>query len=157
MISKGDFREAQPTGQLWVGLRQELLCIVASTNDHDALEPSPECHGSFSELEPDLHYLHATLDPGAHLTLKAKINGLAALALVDSSAIGIFLHPQFVQECGAVVNPREYLREVMVIDGRMINSVLITYKASVQLVIGDHCKMLVADMENTRHLMARTP
>ena len=53
-----------------------------------------------------------------------------------------------MQEYGAVVNPREYPREVMVIDGRMINFGFITYKASVQLVIGDHCKILVADMEN---------
>ena len=148
MISKGDFCEAQPTDQPWAMSGQELPCIVASTNDQDTLEPSSKCHGSFSKLEPDLHYLRATLDLGAHLTLKAKINGMAALALVDSGAIGIFLHPQFAQECGAMVSPRKYLREVRVIDGRMINSGLITHKASVQLVIGDHCKILVADITN---------
>ena len=149
MISKADFCEALPTGQLWVGSRQELPCIIASTNDQDTLEPSPECHGSFSELEVHLHYLRATLDPRGHLTLKAKINGMAALALVDSGATRIFLYPQFVQECGVVVSPREYPHEVRVIDGRMINFGLITHKASVQLVIGDHCKMLVAGITNT--------
>ena len=150
MISKGDFREAQPTSQPWAGLRQELPYIVVSTNDEDTLEPSPVCHGSFSKFEPDLQYLRATLDPRAHLTLKAKINGVAALALVDSGAIGIFLHSQFTQECGAVVSPREYPCEVRMIDGRVINCGLITHEASVQVMIGDHCKILVANITNTR-------
>ena len=74
---------------------------------------------------------------------------MAALALVDSSATRIFLHLQFAQECGAVVSPRKYLHKVRVIDGRMINSGLITHEANVQLVIGDHCKILVADITNT--------
>ena len=73
---------------------------------------------------------------------------METLALVDSGAIGIFLHPQFTQECGAVISPREYSHEVMVIDGRMINSGLITHETSVQLVIGDHCKILVANITN---------
>ena len=130
MISKGDFHEAQLTGQLWVRSGQELLYIVALTNDQDTLEPL-ECHGSFLELEPNLHYLRATLNPGAHLNLKAKINGVVALALVDFGAIGIFLHLHFVQECGAVVSPREYPCEVKVIDRRIINFGLITHEVSV--------------------------
>ena len=79
--------------QPWAGSGQELPCIVASTNHQDTLESSPECHGSFSELGPDLHYLCATFDPGAHMTLRAKVNGVAALALVDSGATRIFFHP----------------------------------------------------------------
>ena len=75
---------------------------------------------------------------------------MAALALVDFGATGIFLYPQFVKEYSAVVRPREYPREVTVIDGRVINSGLITYKATVQLVIGDHCETLVGDIMNTR-------
>ena len=102
-----------------------------------------------SKLELDLHYLRATLNPRAHLLLKAKINGMAALAFVDSGATRIFLHLQFVQECGAVVSPREYSHEVRVIDGRVINSSLITHEVSIQLMIGDHCKILVVDITNT--------
>ena len=97
MISKGNFHEIQPTGQPWVGLgqgtRQEFPCIAASTNHQDIPESSPKCHGSFLELGPDLHYLRATLDLGAHLTLEAEVSGVAALALVDSGATRIFLYP----------------------------------------------------------------
>ena len=113
------------------GAWQELPCIAASTNYQDIPESSLECHGSFPELGSDLHYLRATLDPRAHLPLEAEVNGMAALALVDSSATRIFIHPQFAQECGAVVRPREYLHKVRVINGRVINSGLITHEASV--------------------------
>lgn len=94
-------------------------------------------------------YLRATTDPEAQLTLNAQINFLAAITLVDSGATGIFMHPDFAQECRAEIKPKVAPREVRVIDGRMINSGLITHEAKVELRVGDHKELLVADITNT--------
>lgn len=42
-----------------------------------------------------LLYLRTTIDPKAHLMLKAQINSLAIVTLIDSGAIGVFMHPNF--------------------------------------------------------------
>lgn len=88
------------------------------------------------------------MDPGAHLTLNAKINDLEALTLVDSGATGVFMHPTFALKCNAIIQTKKVPREVRVIDGRVINSGLITHEAQVELVIGDHRETLVADITN---------
>lgn len=93
--------------------------------------------------------LRATTDPGAHLTLDAMINSIAATTLVDSGATGVFMHPQFAQICGATVTTKDIPREVRVIDGRRINSGLIIHEATVELQVNDHREVLVADITNT--------
>lgn len=93
--------------------------------------------------------LRATLEPEAHVTLDATINSMAASTLVDSGATGIFMHPRFAEECNATLQLKRAPREVRVIDGRMINSGLITHEAVVELVIGSHREKLVADITNT--------
>jgi len=47
--------------------------------------------------------LRAMVDSGTHLTLEIEFNALPAIALIDSGAIGIFMHPQFARECQAIV------------------------------------------------------
>ena len=49
------------------------------------------------EVTTDSVYLHATIDPDAHLTLDAQLNSLKALTLVDSGATGVFMHPTFAK------------------------------------------------------------
>lgn len=94
-------------------------------------------------------YLRATVDSGAHLTLDAKINSFEALTLVDSGATGVFMHPEFASQCNAIIKQKEVPREVRVIDGRVINSGLITHQAQVELIIGNHQESLMADITNT--------
>ena len=105
-------------------------------------------HGGNPTTELDLLYLRATIDAEAHLTLKAEVNSMAALVLVDSSATGIFIHPEFAQQCNAKLQPKKIPREVRVIDGRIINSSLITQEATIEVNIGDHHETLVADITN---------
>lgn len=93
-------------------------------------------------------YLRATMEQGSHVTLEAQLNSRRATALVDSGATGIFMHPQFAQNCQAEIKAKAIPREVRVIDGRMINSGLITHEASVELQIGDHREWLTADITN---------
>lgn len=95
--------------------------------------------------------MRATIDPEAYLTLKAEINGLAASTLVDSGATGIFMHPTFARECKAEVRPKLIPREVRLIDGRAINSGLITQEVTVDIQVGSHKEKLVADITNTGH------
>ena len=94
-------------------------------------------------------YLKATIDSDAHLTLDAQINSLKALTLVDSGATGVFMHPTFAKQCKAMVQCKVTPRENRVIDGRVINSGLITHQAQVELVIGNHKEILLADITNT--------
>lgn len=94
-------------------------------------------------------YLRATIEQGSHVTLEAQLNSRGATALVDSGATGIFMHPQFAQDCQAEIKAKAIPREVRVIDGRMINSGLITHEASVELQVGDHREWLTADITNT--------
>ena len=96
----------------------------------------------------DLLYLHATLDPDAHMTLNAEINSVPSLTLVDLGATEIFMHPSFVEQCNAVLQLKAVLHEVRVIDGRMISYGLITHEAIVELIIGNHRERLVADVIN---------
>lgn len=98
---------------------------------------------------PAPHYLRATIEPAAHLTLNARINSVATTTLVDSGATGVFMHQNFARDCGAEVKRKLVPREVRVIDGRVINSGLITYEATVQLEVGDHREVVVADITNT--------
>jgi hypothetical protein len=100
-----------------------------------------------SNSEP--FYVRATIDPGQHLSLHAKINSIPGLTLVDSGATGIFMHPKFAKQCNAVIQAKKVPREVRVIDGRVINSGLITHQAQVEFIIGDHKEILVADLTNT--------
>lgn len=72
------------------------------------------------------------------MTLNAQINSLVARTFVDSQVTEVFIHPNFVQECIAKIRPKVILREVQVINGRMINSRLITHEAMVELEEGDH-------------------
>jgi len=83
-------------------------------------------------------YLRVTTAPEAHLTLEAQINSLTSVMLVDSRDTGAFMHPNFVQECKVEIKPKALLWEVWVIDGRIINSGLITHEAIVELGVGDH-------------------
>ena len=83
-----------------------------------------------------LLYLKATNDLGLHLILDIQVNFQTATALVDSGATGIFMHPKFVWDCKAEVKVKVVLREI--IDGRIINSKLITHEATVELKIGRH-------------------
>ena len=91
-----------------------------------------------SEDAQDLLYLHAIIDHEAHVTLDVEINNLAALTLVNSEAIGIFMHPRFVEKCNAILLFKVAPREVKVIDGPIINSGLIMHKTIVEVVVGDH-------------------
>ena len=95
-------------------------------------------------------YLHATIDPKVHLTLNAQINSQAATALVDSRATGIFMNSKFAQDFQAMIKAKEVPREVRVIDGKVINSGLITHEAIVELKVGNHRETLIADITNTR-------
>ena len=101
------------------------------------------------EPTPTPIFLRATTDPEGHLTMDAKINSLAALTLVDSGATGMFMHPDFAAQCNTLIWPRSVPREVRVIDGRMINSGLITHQAEVRMIVGNHSETLVADITNT--------
>ena len=93
-------------------------------------------------------YLCATVNPDVHLTLDAQVNSLKALTLVNSKATGVFMHPTFIKQCKAVIRCKVTPREVWVIDRRVINSGLITHQAQVELVIGSHSKILLADITN---------
>lgn len=83
-------------------------------------------------------HLRAMIDPESHLILDCTINLVKAHSLIDSGATGIFVNPQFVKECHAEIRTKAVPREVRVIDGRMINSGLITKEAILTLCIGQH-------------------
>ena len=57
---------------------------------------------------------------------------------MDSGTTGLFMHPKFPQDCKAEIKTKMVPREVRVIDGRIINSGLITHKATIELKIGNH-------------------
>lgn len=94
-------------------------------------------------------YVHTTIDNGRHLTMNVYINSVSAVALVDSGATGVFMHPNFVKRCGATMSIKSQPREVRVIDGRIINTGLITHEATVTLAVGNHQEVLLADLTNT--------
>ena len=100
------------------------------------------------EVTTNFLYFCAIVDPDAHLTSDAQINSLKALTLIDSGAIGVFMHSTFAKQCKAVVQCKVTPREVHVIDGRVINSSLITHQAQVELIIGSHREILLADITN---------
>lgn len=68
---------------------------------------------------------------------------------MDSGATGIIMHQDFAQKCGAKVRSKWVPREVRVIDGRVINSGLITHRAIFELEIGNHREIIIADLTNT--------
>lgn len=59
------------------------------------------------------------------------------------------MHPVFADKCRAVIRPKKTPREVRVIDGRTIDSGLITHEATVELDINSHRELLIADLTNT--------
>ena len=69
--------------------------------------------------------------------------------MVDSGATGIFMHPAFAASSAATIIEKAEPREVRVIDGRVINTGLVTHEATFQLVIGNHTETLTADITNT--------
>lgn len=95
------------------------------------------------------HYLRATFEPTAHLTLNACINAVPTTALIDSGATGIFMHQDFARHCGAEIKQKALPREVRVVDGRVISSGLITHEATMQLEVENHHEVVVADITNT--------
>lgn len=105
------------------------------------------------------HYLRATTEPGAHLTMDARVNSIATTTLIDSGATGIFMHQDFAQNCGARIQSKKIPQEVRVIDGRVINSGLITHEATFELEVGNHRETIVADLTNTGryHCILGTP
>ena len=84
-----------------------------------------------------------------HLTMNVHMNKVSAVALVDSGATGVFMHPDFAKHCNATIRLKATPREVRVIDGRVISSGLITHEATVDLTVGDHQEKLLADITNT--------
>lgn len=103
--------------------------------------------------------MRATTEPGTHLTIDARINSIAATTLVDSGATGVFMHHDFARHCGAEMRPKLIPWEVRIIDGRVINSSLITHEATFQLTMGGHHEIIVADHTNTGryHCILGTP
>lgn len=81
--------------------------------------------------------------------MDARINSFTATTLVDSGATGVFMHRDFARNCRAEIRAKLTPREVRVIDGRIINSGLITHEATFELIVGDHCETIVADLTNT--------
>ena len=61
----------------------------------------------------------------------------------------MFMHPKFASKCNADIRFKDHPREVRLIDGQVIDSGLITHQALVQLVIRDHCEILLAEITNT--------
>ena len=59
------------------------------------------------------------------------------------------MHPIFARKCKAEVRSKLIPREVRLIDGRAINSRLITQEVIVNLQVGNHEEKLVADITNT--------
>jgi len=53
-----------------------------------------------------LHYLRATTEPGAHLIMDARVNLIATTTLIDLGATNIFMHQDFVQNCGARIQSK---------------------------------------------------
>lgn len=127
---------------IWYPGRQTA---IATSLGNTLSVPQPTIQGL--TLEPLC--LRATSDPTMHLTLDAKINGRSATVLVDSGATGTFMHPTFAKECQAIITPKTVPREVRVIDGRVINSGLITHEAEIHLTVNNHYETLKADITNT--------
>lgn len=121
--------------------------VEKADDDHSRLEQElgswpgsqTETHSSSSiVVELDLVYLHATIDVGVHVTLDAEVNSVAAFTLVDSGAMGVFMHVKFVEQCNAILQPKLVPRDVRVIDEWVISSELIPHETTIELIIGDH-------------------
>ena len=127
------------------------LQIAAATISKEKLRESP--HQLKPIHSPTPFYFHATIDPGVHLTLNAQINSQVATALVDSKATGIFMNQKFAQDCQTMIKAKEVPQEVRVIDGRVINSRLITHEAIVELKVENHQETLIADITSTKRYL----
>ena len=103
--------------------------------------------------------IQVTLDPRVHLTLNAQINWLPAITLMDSRAIGVFMHPSFAQACHAKIQSKVAPREVWIIDGKTIKFGLIIQEATIELCVGDHREIATANLINTNSYpcVLRTP
>ena len=93
--------------------------------------------------------VHATIDTEKHLTMNVHMNVVSAVALLDSGATGVFMHPNFAKHCNATIRVKATPHEVRVIDGRIISSRLSTHEASVVFTMGGHQETLRADITNT--------
>jgi predicted aspartyl protease len=82
--------------------------------------------------------IYATIDMEKHLTMNVHMNNVSAVALVDSGATRVFMHPDFAKRCNATIRLKATPREVRVIDGRIISSGLITHEATVDLTVDGH-------------------
>ena len=58
------------------------------------------------------------------------------------------MHPKSAQDCQATIKAKEVPREVRVIDGKVINSELITHDAIVELKVENHQETLIVDITN---------
>ena len=81
--------------------------------------------------------------------MNVHMNNVSAVALVDSSATGVFMHPDFAKRCNATIRLKITPWEVRVIDGRIISSELITHEATVDLTVDDQQEKRLADITNT--------
>ena len=59
------------------------------------------------------------------------------------------MHSKFAEDCQAMIKAKEVPQEVKVIDNRVINSRLITHEAIVELKVGNHQEIFIADITNT--------
>ena len=67
---------------------------------------------------------------------------------MDLKAIGVFMHPNFAHKCQAIIQLKQVLWKVQVIDRRLINFGIITHKATVELDVVGHQELLVANLIN---------
>ena len=130
------------------GVSQTAASVVWRQDPTEGAADESDHSESECDQIASVSYLRATMDLEAHLILQAHINSISTLALIDSRATGIFMHPSFAQQCKAKIRQKVRPREVRVIDGRIINSGLMTQEATFQLQIGDHREECVADITN---------
>ena len=90
----------------------------------------------------------STLDPEAHLVLKAAVgNGRTAVpidAMVDSGASCVFISPSLVSSLSLPLIPIPTPRPLSVVDGRPIQSGPITHQVSMRFSVGRHSERLTA-------------
>lgn len=71
------------------------------------------------------------------------------MALVNSGATRVLMHPDFVKHCNATMRLRSTLQEVRVIDDQTINFGLITHETNIDLIVDKRQEKLFADITNT--------
>lgn len=121
------------------------------THLYPASNDSTTCNYSHTNKENYTLALcvHATIDMEGHLTMNVHMNKVSVVALVDSGATGVFMHPDFAKHCNATIRMKTIPREVRIIDGRTISSGLITHETTVDLIVNGHREKLLANITNT--------